>query len=135
MMTILRHRHFGSDLGFYWGQAGIGSGEWGVGNGEGGFSPTPHSPLPTPRSVTHRLHGGVRPGFEWGIIVCQDYGPVARQFEPRCEDGFDVAGSPDLFRELQLKWRGGLRQVIGDVTGNQKHSRNEILLLAHQQPV
>src|SRR5262245_2732415 len=47
-------------------------------------------------SVTHSLHGRVRPGFERGVIVGQNHGLFARQFEPRREDGFDVAGSLDL---------------------------------------
>src|SRR5882672_6402625 len=48
--------------------------------------------------VTHGFHGRVRPGFERRVVVGQNHGQVARQFETRREDGFDVAASRDLFR-------------------------------------
>src|SRR5262245_15923271 len=49
---------------------------------------------------SHRLNGGVRPGFERGIIVSQNYSPVSRQFKARCNDGIDVIDTLDLIRDL-----------------------------------
>ena len=104
MMTILRHRHLGSDQGFIWGRNWERESERMRERGKKGKRYQSLTfPLPCPpvlslsKSIAHGLYGGVRPGFEWGVIIRQNHGAVTWQVELRFKYRFDIAGPPDLF--------------------------------------